>query len=76
MFKVFDSKGTMIRFVMLRLIDGQLKVPYCYMQSKHADAVLRVIGEHAVTLGVDTLMISRSELRESLRRLSSPVSQK
>jgi hypothetical protein len=60
MLKVYDSKGLMIGFIMLRLIDGQLKVPYCYMHSDRAEEVFRVIGEHAVTLRVDTLRISRT----------------
>ena len=45
----------MIGFLMLRFIDGQLKIPYCYMRSNHADAVFRVIGEHAVALSGHTL---------------------
>ncbi len=72
MLKVYDSKGVMIGFIMLRLINGQLKVPYCYMQDDHVEEIFRVIGEHAVTLRVSSLTISRPELRESLRRLRFP----
>jgi hypothetical protein len=72
MVKVYDLTDTMIGFLMLRLIDGQLKIPYCYMRSNHSDAIFRVIGEHTVALRVDTLTIGRSELRESLHRLRFP----
>lgn len=42
------------------------------MHSKYVQEIFRVIGEHAVTLPVYTLTISRAELRESLRRLRLP----
>jgi hypothetical protein len=72
MVKVYDLTDIMIGFLMLRFIDGQLKIPYCYMRSNHADAMFRVIGEHVVALPVDTVTIGRAALRESLRRLKFP----
>jgi hypothetical protein len=72
MFKVFNSKGLMLGFVMLRVINGRLTVPYCYMSMGHVDEIFRVIGEHVVALPVDRLAICRPELRESMSRLKFP----
>ena len=72
MLKVFSSDNRMIAFVMLRLTEGHLTVPFCYMAEQYADEVFRVIGEHAVALRVHTLTICRSQLRESLIRLKFP----
>jgi hypothetical protein len=72
MLKVFDSERTMIGFLILRIVDGQLKIPYCYMRSNRADEIFRVIAEHAVVLPIHTLLVSQSELRASMDRLKFP----
>jgi hypothetical protein len=72
MLKIFDSKDLMIGFIMLRLTNGHLMVPYCYTHSDYVQEIFRVIGEHAVTLPVHALTIGRAALRESLQRLRFP----
>jgi hypothetical protein len=72
MMKVFSADRIMIGFVMLRLIDGNLTIPFCYMPKEYADQVFRVIGEHAVALRAHMLTICRTELSESLARLKFP----
>jgi hypothetical protein len=72
MLKVFSPDDAMIGFAMLRLIDGNLTVPFCYTPKQYANQMFRVIGEHAVALGASTLTICRTELRESLQRLKFP----
>ena len=72
MMKVFSADKRMIGFVMLRLIDGNLTVPFCYMSKQYANEMFRVVGEHAVALGAHTLTICRAELRQSLTRLKFP----
>jgi hypothetical protein len=72
MLKIFSVDNTMIGFAMLRLIDGNLTVPFCYMPKECGDQMFRVIGEHAVALRAYTLTICRTELRESLTRLKFP----
>jgi hypothetical protein len=66
MMKILDRDNKMIGFVMLRLIDGNLTVPICYMKNQDAGEVFRVIGEHAVRLQARTLTLCRSELRQQL----------
>lgn len=72
MVKVFSADKRMIGFVMLRLIDGNLTVPFCYMSKQYANEMFRVVGEHAVALGAHTLTICRAELRQSLSQLKFP----
>ncbi len=72
MIKILESKGSLIGFAILTLINGHLRVPYCYMQPEHADEVFRVIGEHAVALRAESLTLGRSELKASMRRLRFP----
>jgi hypothetical protein len=72
MMKVFSGENTMIGFVMLRLIDGNLTVPLCYMPKQYANQMFRVIAEHAVALRAHSVTICRAELRESLTRLKFP----
>lgn len=72
MIKVFSADNIMIGFVMLRLIDGKLTIPFCYMPKQYANQMFRVIGEHAVALRAHTLTICRAELRESLTQLKFP----
>ena len=72
MVKVFDSDNLLICFIMLRLIDGHLTVPFCYMLQQHADHAFRVIADHAVVLRAHSLTISRGELRQSLTQTKFP----
>jgi hypothetical protein len=72
MMKVFSADNRMIGFIMLRLIDGNLTVPFCYNSKQYASEMFRVIGGQAVALRAHTLTICRTELRESLTKLRFP----
>ena len=72
MVKVFSPEKAMIGFIMLRVINGHLTVPYCYMLENCADKILAVIGEHVVALQVHTVTVCRAELRDAIVRQSFP----
>lgn len=71
-FKVYDSDDAMAGAVMIRLRDGHMDVPYCYLNHEHARGIVHVIARHAVEMGAVTLTLFNADLIHHLPAVALP----
>ncbi len=70
--KVFDVSGEMIGFVMLKVRDSGLSVPYAYFERERAADILYVIIRHAIDMGLKWFETFNQALINSLSLVRIP----
>ncbi len=70
--KVFDAGGEMIGFLMLKVRDSGLAVPYSYFRPGQAPAMMTVILRHLIKLRLGTLYLYDGELIRAFQERQFP----
>lgn len=70
--KVFDSNDEMIGFVILKIRDNHLSIPYSYFDGKHAEQILYVIGYHMIEMDIDMFTTYNEDLIRNLSDTKFP----
>ena len=70
--KVFSSNDEMIGFIMFKLRDHHLEVPYLYYCSKHIKQILYVIGYHMIEMDVSIFMTHNEDLIRNFADIKFP----
>ena len=72
-YRVLDFTGHIRAFVMLRLRDGRLHVPYLYFDMADAEMVTRSLCRHIIGLGVSSFETCNVQLVDQIRKIGFPV---
>ena len=75
-FKVFDSNNRLVSFVILRIRDNKIIVPYFYStgEKAHIQAALEVILEHARAYNVVELKCHNDQILKAMESTQVPIS--
>ena len=74
--KVFSENQRMVGFLIIRLRDKNLTVPYAYWSDGQIDSVVQVIAMHFCSLKVSSLRLYNSELIKAFQKSGLPLEQK
>lgn len=72
-FKLFDKNKKVIAFVMLKVREGVLSIPYIYFKEKYSDKIAEIIVFHMIQLNISNAHIYNDTINNSLSRLSIPT---
>jgi hypothetical protein len=72
-FRVLGPKGEIRAFVMLRLRDGQLQVPYVYFDRSDVDIVARLLCHHMIELRALKFETCNAALVGQIKKVKFPI---
>jgi hypothetical protein len=72
-YRIIDASGEIKAFVMLRLREGRLLVPYAYFEESDADIVGRFLCHQMIGLGVTKFETCNMLLINQIKKLNFPI---
>lgn len=71
--KIFNSEKNIIGFLLLKIRDNELTIPYCFFEKEDSKVVLDVIIKHIIKLRVDMIYFADQDLKKEFDKIKFPV---
>ena len=71
--KIYNSRKEIIGFVILKIRDNELTIPYSYFHTKNSKIINNVIIKHIIELNIDMAYFTNQSLIDEFKKLKYPI---
>lgn len=72
-YRVLNSDGEIVAFILLRLRDGRLHIPYAYFNDSYAEGIMSLLCHQIIQTGAFSFETCNEKLVQLIKNLKFPT---